>query len=304
MNLMRAVRTLGRLTRVDKRTVGEMERYQRKQDILKEKRSQLETQAEESIYNAAERARKLERELRRDPIKALGISWSDELGMTARPFEIKTPLMSASVKLLQPPRKDDASVGFVPKKHESAASCVEVLQAGFLQWFTIIALRVTNRDAEHRIRLDWFKKSAPMESRVFLLDEANSKYYHPVSCTLTGEVLFDHPRVGIIAFGPFTVPTDKFQLHVSDVRLSRGAGKRETFHFSYADDALSSNIEEMMSKLSLGDQVESILKDKVERVKKETQAETGDGCLGCGGCLLVTTGLIIVLVVVMLVSLG
>lgn len=221
----------------------------------------------------------LENQLEKDIIKALNISYVEYAGFTSTPFLIESDLFSCSINLLVSEKDHSDSFLFDPNIYTIGNVCIEALDIMVTQWATLIAFKVQHQEMNYRLRLNWFKKSVPEESAIYILDPVNSEYYYPIASDLKGEVLSGHPKVGIMAFETFRQPTPKIQIHFSGVKVSPSRGSKETFLFeSTEDEKLKEVIEEAICKPGLSEQISSIAYAEERKLKNKIHA-AHSGCL-------------------------
>jgi hypothetical protein len=214
-------------------------------------------------------ARAMEAELRRDPIAALGLQFDAERGWTAQPFAIRTEGVCADFDIVSPGLPAAGAAAWSPPAYARAGVEVCPLAVQISPWATVVAVRVSHRDPDRRLRLDWVAKDG-QASAVFLLDADHDRYYYPVSTTLAGDVVAGHPRTGLIAFEPFLEPTDRFQLHLSNVTLAAGGGAH-TFHFAYRGPGLADAMATLLDRRSLAERIAEAFDSAVRQAERESK---------------------------------
>ena len=97
---------------------------------------------------------------------------------------------------------------------------MDVLDLMITQWGTIAALRVRNDDRNFQMSLNWVKPRNRANSSIFLLEELGKEYYFPIWTDLTGQLLPNAPRIGLVLFEPFRKPAPKVLLYLRGVRFT------------------------------------------------------------------------------------
>lgn len=221
-----------------------------------------------------------ERRLKTDPIKALGLTYDKSSGFDSIPFELSTELFNGSISLTT--QGETSASDFSPKQESSELFTLSPLKVLLTRWATIIAIEIENHSEEYRIRTPWHKKSDPTDSRIYMLDTDNGRYYYPLSSQASGETLPGHPRILLFAFDVFQKPTSRFQLHISDVKLTNERGRKYTFTFDYSAEGLSGLIEEEIDSSSLVSEVESLLESESNKLAAQVKTNSS----GCAVALL------------------
>lgn len=217
-------KTLISLNAATKRLERERERQQRSllRDVSK---------VDRSVEEVMQKARRYERALWNDPLKTLALRYELRRGFEAEPFSVESEIFVGHFSVSGVDEEIEPAA-FEPKVHQGEMFAVQPLDVWFSAFGTFLALSVENDDPKYRIRPNWFKKSNPQTSPVFLVDEQNSHYYYPRGSSLSGEVLPGHPRIGIMAFEALRQVTDTLTIHFSGIKLSSKRGNGETFQFS------------------------------------------------------------------------
>lgn len=231
------------------------------------------------------RVQRLHERLLKDPIKPLDLRYEPGRGFRSTPFQYEGEVLSGSVTITA----DSASgkLQLSPSRVASEHFSVEPVDLMFSVYGIMAAIRVSNFDQEYRIRLSWFKKSNPAESAIYLVDPVNSVYYYPRASNLTGEVIPEHPRLGIIAFEPLRHATDKLEIHISGAKLSSQRGKTPPFQFEVQGESLLKQTTEAINGTDLLDYV----KREVETTQAKAHSQVNqirNNALkgGCAGMIL------------------
>ena len=213
----------------------------------------------------------LEIALADDPIDALQLRFDeDSRRWISEPFTLDGDILKG-VLTLTAETVDDSPL---PPAYEDDSCRVQPIGLLLLRWATVIAFRVEGRELDYRIKLDWVKSRNRSDSRVYLLSSGD--YYYPISSSLTGELVPGAPRTGLVAFEPFRRPSQAFEIHVSDVKMSKKRGDRKTFTFNFPAKDLDQSIAELLSKPPLRDEVASIIETTRENARREVEAKVSD----------------------------
>ncbi len=232
------------------------------------------------------KARSLESKLERDPIKALSLTYSKQNGFQSQPFTIETDLFSGTVQLTDIRTPDQEPPVFEPPALNTVTSSVRPLDVLLTRWATVVALEVTNDDPDFQLRVNWVRKSDRQSSPIFLLDTEGSQYYYPIATTLSGSVVAGHPRIGLVAFEPFRVPTTSVKVHCANVQLQKGRGAKQTFAFSHRDPILSEQINEILMLPRFSDQVAAAFRQQAQKLRR-SMTKSQSGCMiVLAGCLI------------------
>lgn len=216
------------------------------------------------------RATNFEDRIRRDPLKALGLSYVPGRGFLGSNFEVSTRAFDFSFQLVSD-RPDGPSIVFDPPEFRGLALSVRPLDLLVTKWATFLAVQVGNHDAQPRGQLSsWVKRSDLASSPVFLLDPTSSTYYYPLSNSLKGDVLPGHPKVGIVAFEPFRSPTEIVEIHLSGVKLGLDRNVT-TCSFRIANPVLSPAIAATSFSPRLQDRVRSGLDDHIAEAHRPSR---------------------------------
>jgi len=244
-------------------------------------------QLSQSTERTVKQAYDFEQQLVADPIRALDLRFQEGYGLVAAPYQIQTTTIQGSIFLLEQRSAHPQLTLF-----QNDNSRISLLDFCVTPFGTLLVLRIDNFHAEHRIRLNFLKKSDPRSSPVFLVDDVNNLYYYPKATDLSGEVVPHRPRIGILAFDTFRVPTPSVQIHFSGVKLGPGKGTT-TFKFDYRPRELPYNVQKALSTPRLGDRVAAEIQRLTsqyagmihQRASSQLIRRSG-GCLGCGTLLL------------------
>ena len=263
---------------------------------------------ERSVEKFCRSLERLEAKLESDPIAALDIRYSEDGGFISEPLEVKTPVFSGSLQLLDD-HDDDSSLpstsqsgGFLPPSHVVRGAEVRPIELFiFRQYAIIIALQVSCTDPAYRIRLNWVKQRNPSSSQVFLVDPDTAEYYFPKSTDLKGDVVPGCPRTGCIAFEPIRRPTRRLELHFSDVKLTSHRGERHQFVLQYESERLEVDTAAALRKPTIATemrlQLHQLVQERVRSIENQTEAalRKATGC-GCAVVAIAVTALMAALV--------
>jgi hypothetical protein len=238
--------------------------------------------AERAINTVVNKARTLEAGIKRDPIKTLGLRYLPGEGLQGNPVHIESGGIKLSSAGLPP--SEARPVQFSPPRAQIGTAYVEPLDLIPMPGFTLVALRIGHDDAANRPRIGLLNRKDPAESAIFLLDEDNSQYYYPVSTDLGGEILPNYPKVGIVAFEPFRLPTDRVSIHIRELQLTAGRGERLTAAFTALGNTdheldLASRIEAVIALPSLAEEVEKRIRAQLEPQLAAVRTQASPGCM-------------------------
>lgn len=232
----------------------------------------------------------LERRIASDPIEALGIQYSLSGGFRAQPLLLESGDVSVSISVGVDPEDPEGRCRITPDALQGPGFRLSVLDICTSRWATFVAFYVDNSDPNYRIRLNWFKKTDNRASAVFLLDPEASIYYYPIASQLRGEVVTGHPQVGVIAFEPFQRPTTRVAAHLSNLKLSAQAGRRETAEFVIENALLAPRIEANQRKPTLLAEVDALLRREQESALKQIASARERALQSAKGCSIALMG--------------
>lgn len=274
--------TLRSIEAANRQAAREQDRARR---AIHRKSESLLRETESASQQGRRHAQRIVEGIVRRPIQTLGLRYLPESGFEASPIAIETEQFSLSLSGVYISSDSDKLDKMIePSELSSHASRVEVLDFVASEFCTLVAFRVTNTDPSYRIRLSWLKKSDLRESPVFLIDERNSEYYYPIESSLIGEVVADHPRVGIIAFEPFRHPTDEFTVHLSELKLSSERGRRYSGSLACRSDQLESAIQECLRRPPLLGRIHSEIDRVINRTRSEITQARASALKSQSGC--------------------
>ena len=164
----------------------------------------------------SKRASVLEEKLKKNVIKTLNVRYEIGVGFCSDTIRIEEGKVHFEMTLpaTDRPRK------FSPQSYEVGAAKMDVLDLMITQWGTIAALRVRNDDRNFQMSLNWVKPRNRANSSIFLLEELGKEYYFPIWTDLTGQLLPNAPRIGLVLFEPFRKPAPKVLLYLRGVRFT------------------------------------------------------------------------------------
>lgn len=247
---------------------------------------------ERSAETILNKAYQLEEKLNKDVVKALDIRYSPDKGFISEPFQMRSEIISGDISLTQT-GDGSSGVDFDPLFYEAEGARIEPLAVLFTQWATIVSFKVLHIEPEYRIKLNWVKKTNPLNSLVYLVDESSSEYYYPVSTNMTGEVIANLPRIGLIAFEPFRKPTENFSIHFSSIKLLKNKGDKHYCSFKFADANLKEQISGLISKPKFVEQ----LKEKVNEQLNEARKKIASQNPGCAAAFFIMVSSFLILLV-------
>lgn len=231
---------------------------------------------------------KFEEEFQRDIINANNLRFNEEEGLTSDPINFETGAFSGTAKFPTVTAEEAKEYRPEPNIYEVEDAFVEALGFFVAPWCSLLALKVGHSNPAGRIRCDWVIDDKREESRVYLIDPENNEYYYPSATDLRGEVVASRPRTGLIAFPPFRKPTDKVEIHFSNVILASEASSDETFYFEYTEPGLSDSIQRHIEKPSIGEKILKHVKKEEDRIRQELQASSG-----CSVALMLLAGSVV-----------
>lgn len=249
----------------------------------------LQTRQAAKIHRSTEavlaKARRLDEALQRDPIKALGLRWTSGT-LTSTPFEIHTELFRGTLNCTT--SSAGGSAQFEPRRFASGSAFVEPLELSMMVWGVLVVVRVGHSDPAARPRLDWVNRRNPSSSRIYLVDPTHNEYYFPKASDLTGDVVPNIPREGLVVFEPLRVATDRLELHLADVRL---AGLELSTRFAYLDASLPASFERHRSAPSIEAQARQAIESALaQRAEARSPSRVGKAILW--GLLIVLAALV------------
>lgn len=180
-------------------------------------------QIQRNIAAICKRASVFEDKLKKNVVKTLNIRYQPGSGFRSDPIGIEEGKAHFEVAL---PRAEQ-SYKFSPQSYEIGAAKVEVIDLRVTQWGVIAALRVCNNDPSFQMPLNWIKPRNRADSAIFLFDKPRREYYFPIWSDLTGQLLPNAPRIGLVLFEPFRMPTPKLLLYLRGARFTAQAFEPE-----------------------------------------------------------------------------
>ncbi len=244
------------------------EKRAEKERLRDEEQYQIEScyqEINDNLLAVIHRAERLEHELFNDPIDNLDITYTEYNGFDIKPVNIKSGPFEATMTFDTVNFEDKTS--FTPSRFDSDYASIEILDVCFTKWGTIIAIKVINHQKYHNIPSNWCDDVNGRS--MYIIDVDNNDYLYPVSSTMRGEVVFDYPKIELIAFSPFREPTNAFNLYISNVpvyNISEGSGN---LVFKYSSDDLYGNIEQKINMGTITDQLLRPLAEEKEKLKKK-----------------------------------
>ena len=229
----------------------------------------------ECLRKLAENMRALQRNARRfwhklkqDPVSCLNLRFLEGKGIVADPIEFGGRI-PAIIELTDSHFGEAAAGEWSPPEHQEGGTTIEpVVGCVMSPWGVMVAFRVAHRDVGSRLKLDWFKKSDPAASPIYLVDPVNHQYLYPIASSMKGDVLPGIPRTGIVVFQMPDSPTDRLQVHFSGVLVSRDRNKT-SFSLEYTDQNLPHIIEHFKSLPTMSQQLTTMLDREFRNLRSE-----------------------------------
>ena len=290
MGWRRALRQIEASNNRDRR---ETDRFKRA--VQREHDSDL--RALERTVEAAERkAKALDEAVRKDFLKAASIRYVEQAGFQLAPMTIEAEQLSLSLQYSVESAESN-EYAFTPDGYVGDTWCIAALDLLISPNGLCVALKVEHFDPQYRIRLNWVKKSNPSSSLIYLVDPESNEYYYPQSTDLSGEVLPNRPRIGVVLFERPRAPTSTLELHLSGVKLCSARGAKEDLVFAYRSPTLASSISNSLRRPALRDEIMTEVNhwasgqyEAIQR-QREQLLKKGFGCAG----MIVFTGTLFVL---------
>jgi len=226
-----------------------------------------------------------------DPIKGLGLTYTEASGFSSIPIDLSTGMFNGSISLQFTTTSDQSR--FTPEEFNSKYATIKILDACFTKWGIILAIIITNNQKNYNIPSNWCEESTLISSTIYLIDKENNEYYYPVSSTMKGEVVCGYPKIELIAFSPFRNKTNKFSVFMSNLPLQKTEGNRSNLVFEYTDDKLRSTIEDTLSESSMVDRISKLVNQEGEKLKSNNKESNG-----CSPLVAIFIILIIVILII------
>ena len=206
--------------------------------------------------------------LERDPIVALNLRFVEGQGVRSDPFEFKGNFVTGTIhQSIDPSRSDgDSGVWTPPEYREGSTTVVPVYGFG-ADWGLTLVFRVAHQDPDLRLRLDWFKKSDPASSSIYVVDPVNHQYLYPIASSMKGEVLARIPRTGLLVFQFPDSPTDRLQVHFTGVQFGRDHRRKTSFSLEYTSPDLPQAIEQVKARPTISQRLETELENELDKVR-------------------------------------
>lgn len=226
-------------------------------------------QFQRNIAAICKRAVVFEDKLKKNVVKTLNIRYelgsgfsSDTIRMEEGKahFEVALPIAEQSYK-------------FSPQSYEIGAAKVEVIDLRVTQWGVIAALRVCNNDPSFQMPLTWIKPRNRADSAIFLFDESRREYYFPIWSDLTGQLLPNAPRIGLVLFEPFRMPTPKLFLYLRGARFTAQAFEPELI-FRLESRELCKEIGDTLALECLADRLRHAFENSVAELNSQAATVT------------------------------
>ena len=214
-----------------------------------------------------------------DPISALNLRFMDGEGFADDPFEFKSKFLSGHVSIrhigsqphpgLQRPESGRGTGEWAPPEYQEGSTTIKPLGGSMAEWGMAVAFRVAHQNSDFRLKLDWFKKSDPASSAVYLVDPVNHQYLYLTASSLKGEVLPGIPRTGILVFQRPDSPTDRLQVHFSGVSVSKDPRSKTSFSLEYTEADLPQTIEHLNACPTTSETLATALDREVSKIRSE-----------------------------------
>ena len=208
--------------------------------------------------------------LERNPISSLNLRFIEGEGIVTGPFgfEFGHGFVGQDQHVLLSTDEVGEWAWTPPEYQEVGTTITPIGCFGFSTWGAVVALRVAHRNGGLRLKLDWFKKSDPAASPIYLVDPVNHQYLFLIESSMNGEVLPGIPRTGILVFQQPDSPTDRLQIHFSGVSVSSNH-RKTSFTLEYTDRNLPRTIEDVKSNPSVYQELKAMLDREVSKVRSE-----------------------------------
>ena len=226
-------------------------------------------QIERNCAAICKRAAIFQEKLKKNLIKTLNIRYESRVGFHSDTIRIEEGKAHFEVAL---PRAEQ-SYKFSPQSYEIGAAKVDLLDLRVTQWGTIAALRVCNNDPSFQMPLNWIKPRNRADSAIFLFDEPRREYYFPIWSDLTGQLLPNAPRIGLVLFEPFRVPTPMLLLYLRGARFTAEAFEPELI-FRLESRELCKEIGDILALECLADKLRRQFENTVTELNAQAATAT------------------------------
>ena len=206
----------------------------------------------------------------RDPISCLNLRFIEGEGIVRGPFgfEFGNGFVGQDQEVLLSTDEVGEWVWTPPEYQEVGTTITPVGCFSFSTWGAVVALRVAHQNAGLRLKLDWFKKSDPAASPIYLVDPVNHQYLFLIGSSMNGEVLPGITRTEILVFQQPESPTDRLQVNFSGVSVSSNH-RKTSFTLEYTDRNLPGTIEDVNSNPSVYQELKAMLDREISKVRSE-----------------------------------
>jgi hypothetical protein len=270
------------------RLASAQRRAERQQQVTRNKINRTADSHLRRIDQCADRALKqflsaLDK-IEKDPVSALNADYSLSEGFSFEPIELDADLFSGKVQIVNDEPESHPTWSLQPDTLQNERYRISVLDALPTRVATFVAFYIDNQDDEYQIRLNWMKKSDPQTSPVYLINIATSEYHFPIATNLKGEVVANHPRIGVLAFAPFKNPTNEFAVHFSNLKLTSERTKY-SFDITCTSASLGSIISEQLSaediRTSAETRIETLRRELISSAQdaRSSSLKSASGCL-------------------------
>lgn len=224
-------------------------------------------QVERNVSALCDRVAIFEDKMKKNVIKTLNIRYDSLVGFCSDTICIREGKAHLDVALPSAERQ----YKFLPPSYEVGPASVDLLDLRITQCGTIAAVRVSNHDPNFQLPLNWVKPRNRADSAIFLFDEIGQEYYFPIWTDLTGQLIPNAPRTGLVLFETFRTATSKLCLYLRGARLTTASVSPELI-FRLDSDKLSDEIQEMLSRESLTKRAE----DQFQNITAELHTKTNE----------------------------
>lgn len=278
-----------------KREAKEVNRHNAGIEKDLQRRLKALTQVEqEAVKNAMD----YERRLASAPISAIGLRVSNGL-IDSDVLEFHPIIPDVVFKFDREPWSEFSPLS---KEDEDGEWRVEILDLMVAPFGTVVALRVSALNDDHKINLRLTNKSDPKASSVMMVDTENSGYVYPKDCDLSGYVMPGVPMVGCIVFEPFKRPTCSIKIHFNDLKLSED-GRKSSFSFEIKGLELAAR----SRKASRGVTLANDLREHIAALANEVRTHFHNEAIKAmksrrGGCAVLALAIVPMAIVVFIVA--
>lgn len=210
----------------------------------------------------------------KDPISTLGLRFSTAEGFSADPFRFQGEFLSGTVEPLQKLQTIDGEGSWKPESYSVDPVTVEPQGILLTPWGVVTAVTVAHDQQGLRLKLEGWKKPRSRTGPIYMVDPVNHEYLQLIASSLEGEVVAGVPRSGVLIFETPSVPTDRLQIHFSDVELN---GEPHAFQFEFQSDGVGASLRKLKEAPAPAERIKEQLRSEVEEVRAAFLSEQS-GC--------------------------